>query len=95
MAKVRDEETDAWAYLDSKDKVVNKNMWYDLQTSILNSPVVNTENHIIFDSKQIDYSKKYADFVFAGFDKTISDVLMILFVPGSLNKSIIAKERDK
>ncbi len=52
---------DAWAYLDTNDTIILKNMWYDFQTSVKERPVINTENHIILDNKKMDYSKKYAE----------------------------------
>ena len=54
---------DAWAYLNTNDTIVAKNLWYDLQTSIKTRPVFNLENHVILDNKSIDYSFNYADFL--------------------------------
>lgn len=51
---------DAWAYLGTGDTIFGTNMWYDLQTSILNRPVFNLENHVVLDNKNIDYSRNYA-----------------------------------
>ncbi|MBO5059933.1 MAG: beta-galactosidase [Clostridia bacterium] len=54
---------DAAAYLGGKNTIESKNMWYDLQTSILERPVFNLENHVISDKADIDYSKDYAGWV--------------------------------
>lgn len=51
---------DAWAYIGTGDTIFSTNMWYDLQTSILNRPVFNLENHVVLDQKNINYSRDYA-----------------------------------
>lgn len=48
---------DAWAYLgEPKDTVMGKTMWYDYMKSVKDVPVVNSEDHIIRDGKNLLHS---------------------------------------
>lgn len=51
---------DAWTYLGTRDTIFGTNMWYDLQSSVLQRPVFNLENHVILDDPSIKYDRNYA-----------------------------------
>lgn len=46
------------AYNHPKQSLLSKMEWYDLQTSVKDAPVLNTEDHFQMDSVNIDYSPK-------------------------------------
>lgn len=48
---------DAWGmYGENADKLQGKTMWYDFMTSMKNAPVINSEDHILRDKKDITYN---------------------------------------
>lgn len=48
---------DAWSLIDTYD-VRWKNVFYDFLTSVKNTPIYNTEDHIIIDARQLGYDDK-------------------------------------
>lgn len=55
-------EHDAWSILnDYRIPMITEIAWYDFQTSLLDAPVANTENHIIKDGKTVMYDERLID----------------------------------
>ncbi|MBO5059932.1 MAG: beta-galactosidase [Clostridia bacterium] len=50
---------DAWAYLGNTSCTMEaKMMWYDYQSDVAQTPVMNMEDHIIFDSRDMDFAEE-------------------------------------
>lgn len=50
---------DAWAYLgEPKDTIMGKTMWYDYMKSVKDVPVVNSEDHIIRDGRNLQRNEE-------------------------------------
>ncbi len=49
---------DAWAYMGSTSATLQAKLeWYDFQSDIAGTPVINMEDHIILDNAKMDYSE--------------------------------------